>query len=144
VSPARDASQRARAPGPHRTGGNASRDIHQREGISKATHDITHGRGATAADSRPAAPSGLRRLATETKAAFKTTEFYAFLAVLAGLLIAGNTIEGKDGGADYFAADKIWLYVTLLTIGYMISRGLAKAGSRDPYWDERGDRNASH
>jgi hypothetical protein len=109
-----------------------------------ATHDITHGRGATAADSRPAAPSGLRRLATETKAAFKTTEFYAFLAVLAGLLIAGNTIEGKDGGADYFAADKIWLYVTLLTIGYMISRGLAKAGSRDPYWDERGDRNASH
>jgi hypothetical protein len=26
----------------------------------------------------------------------------------------------------------------------MISRGLAKAGSRDPYWDERGDRNASH
>jgi hypothetical protein len=109
-----------------------------------ATHDITHGRDATAADSRSAAPSGLRRLATETKAAFKTTEFYAFLAVLAGLLIAGNTIEGKDGGADYFAADKIWLYVTLLTIGYMISRGLAKAGSRDPYWDERGDRNASH
>jgi hypothetical protein len=88
--------------------------------------------------------SRMRRLTTETKAAFKTTEFYAFLAVLAGLLIAGNTIEGKDGGADYFAADKIWLYVTLLTIGYMVSRGLAKAGSRDPYWDERGDRNASH
>ena len=26
-------------------------------------------------------------------------------------------------------ADQAWLYVTLLTIGYMISRGLAKAGS---------------
>jgi hypothetical protein len=38
----------------------------------------------------------------------------------------------------------VWLYVTLLTIGYLISRGLAKAGSSDPYWDERGDRNASH
>ncbi len=51
------------------------------------------------------------------------------VSVLAGLLIAGNTIEGKDGGADYFAADKIWLYVTLLTIGYMVSRGLAKSGT---------------
>jgi len=109
-----------------------------------ATQDITRNRGAAAGQNHAARPGSLRRLATETKAAFKTTEFYAFLAVLAGLLIAGNTIEGKDGGADYFAADKIWLYVTLLTIGYMISRGLAKAGSRDPYWDERGDRNASH
>jgi hypothetical protein len=29
-----------------------------------------------------------------------------------------------------FLADKAWFYVTLLTIGYMISRGLAKAGTR--------------
>ena len=70
---------------------------------------------------------------TETKAAFKTTEFYAFLVVLAGILIAGNSIEGAEGGTDYFAGDKVWLYVTLLTIGYMVSRGLAKAGSREPY-----------
>lgn len=79
-----------------------------------------------------------RRLATETKAAVKTTEFYAYLAVLAGILLAGHTIEGQDGGADYFAGDKVWLYVTLLTIGYMVSRGLAKAGSHDPYWQESG------
>jgi len=26
-------------------------------------------------------------------------------------------------------ADKAWLYITLLTIGYLISRGLAKSGS---------------
>jgi hypothetical protein len=109
-----------------------------------ATHDITHGRGGAAVPNPSARPGTRRRLATETKAAFKTTEFYAFLAVLVGLLVAGNTIEGKDGGADYFAADKVWLYVTLLTIGYLVSRGLAKSGSRDPYWDERGDRNASH
>jgi hypothetical protein len=109
-----------------------------------STHDIRHDHGATAAHARPSRSGTLRRLATETKAAFKTTEFYAFLVVLAGLLIAGNTIEGKDGGADYFAADKVWLYVTLLTIGYMISRGLAKAGSRDPFWDESGDSNSSH
>ena len=34
------------------------------------------------------------------------------------ILIAGNSIEGDEGGGDFFAADKVWLYVTLLTIGY--------------------------
>ena len=109
-----------------------------------ATHDITQDRGATAGNSRPARAGALQRLATETKAAFKTTEFYAYLAAVAGVLIAGNMVEGEEGGADYFAADKVWLYVTLLTVGYMVSRGIAKAGSSDPYWGERGDRNASH
>ena len=78
-----------------------------------------------------------RRLVTETKASFKTTEFVAYLAVVVGLLIAGNTVEGQEGGADYFAADKVWLYITLLTVGYMISRGLAKAGSSQPYDEDR-------
>ncbi len=75
----------------------------------------------------------VRRVSTETKASFKTSELFAYLAVVVGLLIAGNTIEGQEGGGDYFAADKVWLYITLLTVGYMISRGLAKAGSREPY-----------
>ncbi len=34
-----------------------------------------------------------------------------------------------------FGAQEAWFYVTLLTIGYMISRGLAKSGSRDFYDD---------
>jgi hypothetical protein len=95
--------------------------------------------GAAEVENHAAPRSRVRRLSTETKAAFKTTEFFAYLAVVVGLLIAGNTVEGQEGGADYFAADKVWLYVTLLTIGYMVSRGLAKAGSRDPY-DDRGAR----
>jgi hypothetical protein len=33
---------------------------------------------------------------------------------------------------------------TILTVGYMVARGIAKAGTRDPYWDERGDRDADH
>jgi hypothetical protein len=28
-----------------------------------------------------------------------------------------------------FGAQEAWFYITLLTIGYMVSRGLAKAGS---------------
>ncbi len=88
--------------------------------------------------------SEARRLSTETKSPFKTSEMVAYAVTFISLLIVGNTVEGKDGGADYFAADKVWLYITLLTVGYMISRGLAKSGSRDPYWAERVDRNAGH
>ena len=98
------------------------------------------------ADTGARRPGLLRRLTTETKQAFKTTEFYAFLAAVIGVLIAGNAIEIAEGGTDYFTADKVWLYVTILTVGYMVSRGLAKSGSRDPYWDDRGrdhDRNGS-
>jgi len=85
---------------------------------------------------------GARRLATETKQFFKTSEWWAYVVVVIAILIAGNSIEGEEGGADIFAADKVWLYVTLLTIGYMLSRGIAKSGVRDPYWSERGDRDA--
>jgi len=88
-----------------------------------------------------------RRLATETKQAFKTTEFWAYIAVLIGLFIAGAVTDssttaatGADGSSatvspDALPADKVWLYAVILTVGYMVSRGLAKAGSRDPYWD---------
>jgi hypothetical protein len=32
-----------------------------------------------------------------------------------------------------FGAQEARFYVTLLTIGYMVSRGLAKSGSREPF-----------
>lgn len=48
--------------------------------------------------------------------------------------MASYLVEDTPGGrADYFLADKAWFYIVLLTIGYMISRGLAKSGSRDSY-----------
>jgi hypothetical protein len=88
--------------------------------------------GATTA--RPAH----RRLSTETKAAFKTTEFFAYLAVLAGILIAGAVVDSSDAGG--YGARQVWLYATILTVGYLVSRGLAKSGSRDPYDAGDGDR----
>ena len=70
----------------------------------------------------------------ETKPSFKTTELIVYVLAVIGVLIASNMVGdgAANNGADYFAADKAWLYVTLLTIGYMISRGLAKAGSHSP------------
>ena len=77
----------------------------------------------------------VRRLATETKAAFKTTEFFAFLAVLAGILISAAVVDEANAGG--IGAKQAWLYATILTVGYMVSRGLAKAGSRQPYDEDR-------
>jgi hypothetical protein len=74
------------------------------------------------------------RRETETKASFKTTEFFAFLAVLVGVLIAAAMVDEGDAGS--LGAKQAWLYVTILTVGYMVSRGLAKSGSRDPYTDD--------
>jgi len=78
-----------------------------------------------------------RRLTTETKASFKTTEFFAYLAVLFGILVSAAVIKGTGSNVDVFKADQAWLYATILTAGYMISRGLAKSGSREPYDADR-------
>jgi hypothetical protein len=66
----------------------------------------------------------------ETKSAFKTTELIVFVLSVLGVLIAAAVTDNRDDGQG-FGARSAWLYVTLLSIGYMISRGLAKAGSRE-------------
>jgi hypothetical protein len=77
-----------------------------------------------------------RRLSTETKSFFKTSEFWIYIAVVAGILIAGNSIDGAGRGSDYFNAAQVWLYIVIATLGYLVSRGIAKSGSRQPYWDD--------
>ena len=109
-----------------------------------ATSETSRGRIDGARTSNGTGTSTIRRLSTETKSFFKTSEFVAYVVTFVGILIAANAIENADGGRDFFTADKAWLYITILTVGYMISRGIAKAGVRDPYWAERGDSNASH
>ena len=107
-----------------------------------AATDITRGDARTGNNNRNSFGRAARRLVTETKQAFKTTEFWAMVALVVAILIAGNSIESAEGGPDIFAADKVWLYVTILGSAYMIRRGLAKSGSREPYYpeDTNGDR----
>jgi hypothetical protein len=87
----------------------------------------------------PANNGRVSRLSTETKAAFTTTEFIAYVVILVAMFIASAVVDNGDDGQG-FGADHVWMYANLLTIGYMISRGLAKSGSREYYDDE--DRNA--
>ena len=58
----------------------------------------------------------------ETKPAFKTTELVVWAVTVLAVLLAAAVTENLDG-------HDAWKYVTWLSVGYMISRGLAKAGS---------------
>jgi hypothetical protein len=64
------------------------------------------------------------RVSTETKSALKTTELVAYVVAVIGVLAASAFVDQSD-----FGSQEAWFYITLLTIGYMISRGLAKSGS---------------
>jgi hypothetical protein len=99
-----------------------------RSAVSTAGDGTVPAYGTTAATGRPR-----RRLSTETKSAFKTTEFWVYAAGVAAVLIASDLVGTASDHGDYFRADRAWLYIVILTIGYLISRGLAKSGSRDPY-----------
>ena len=83
----------------------------------------------------------IRRLTTETEQAFKTTEFWAMVGVIVAILVSAAAIKGGDtGGTDEFIARQAWLYVAIVAGAYLISRGLAKSGSSDPYTDTGDDR----
>ena len=68
----------------------------------------------------------------ETKWAPLTTEFWAMLGVIVATLIAAAV-------ADNFDAPRAWLIVGIVATGYIVSRGLAKAGTshRDDVRDSR-------
>jgi len=71
--------------------------------------------------------AGLER-STETKSSFKTSEFFVYLVAAAAILLASLIVDG-------FNATEGWMFFIYLSIGYMISRGLAKSGSPEPYRD---------
>jgi hypothetical protein len=73
-----------------------------------------------------------RDYTSETKPFFLTSEFLAFLLYLMGLAIAAFSSDDID--ARFF-----WWAATAATIGYMVSRGIAKSGSRSRAYDPRED-----
>ncbi|GAB2611102.1 UNVERIFIED_CONTAM: hypothetical protein RF653_18895 [Kocuria sp. CPCC 205316] len=87
-----------------------------------------------AATTATASDTGVRR-ATETKNATKTTELIAYLGVLVAIVVTATLVGdgGAEDGADLFDARQAMEYITYLTIGYLVARGLAKSGSREYY-----------
>jgi hypothetical protein len=72
-------------------------------------------------------PTRTRRTFTETRSGFKTSEFYVMLAFVVAVLIATYADE------DSLARDDGWLFATFAVISYVVSRGLAKLATREPY-----------
>jgi hypothetical protein len=88
-----------------------------------------------------AGPVRNRSRGEETKPSFKTSELVVYVLAVIGVLIASAVTgdAGTNNGGDIFAADKAWWFISLLTVGYLVCRGLAKSGSRSSGTDPRTD-----
>ena len=109
------------------TGNSGPRTTRPVTGTSNPTRPVT---GTDSPTRAVAYRDDERRHARETKPSFKTTELIVYLLSVLGVLIASWVVDVNDDG-QRFSAYQGWFLVTLLTIGYLISRGLAKSGSRD-------------
>jgi len=82
---------------------------------------------------RGRARDSFRREIRETKPSFMTTEFWAMILGVAALVVIYN--GAADVSLDLFRATMLG---TALAVGYIVSRGLAKSGTSDRNWDDRG------
>jgi hypothetical protein len=66
----------------------------------------------------------------ETKPFYLTSEFVASVLVIAGIAITAAS-------SDAFGAWRAWILITAVTVGYLVSRGIAKSGTRSNASDPR-------
>ena len=64
---------------------------------------------------------------SEARRSTATSEFWIFIVITAALLF----FTYQDSG-DSLSREEGWRYAAAITIGYLLSRGLAKAGSSEP------------
>jgi hypothetical protein len=88
----------------------------------------TYDTGAATGTYRPSE----RRTFTETKLGFKTSEFIMAVAAIVAVLIATYS-----DGDDTLTQNDGWRYAAWIAAAYIVSRGLAKLGVREPYAEER-------
>ncbi|TDC39297.1 hypothetical protein E1211_04745 [Micromonospora sp. 15K316] len=74
---------------------------------------------------------------TETKQAFLTTEFWVYAVVMAGVVIAAFWGGSDTNGLNINNPVQSWWILAVLTAGYLVSRGLSKAGSPKRSLSER-------
>lgn len=86
---------------------------------------ISTGTGTTTSPVRTPSRSSARHGVRETKPFYRTSEFLAYVVATALVLVVGYS------GSDEMNTYRTWQLVTFLTMAYVISRGLSKAGSRE-------------
>ncbi len=71
-----------------------------------------------------------RQYPIETKPFFLTSEFVGAVLAIAGIAITAAS-------SDAFGAWRAWILITAITVGYLVSRGIAKSGTRSHADDPR-------
>ncbi len=90
--------------------------------------------GASAGYAQAQTTHAPARRSTETKMSTKTTELIVYVVAVIAIIVTALVVGGDDKGSlDPFGAAEALRYITWLTIGYMIARGLAKSGSHESY-----------
>jgi hypothetical protein len=65
----------------------------------------------------------------ETKPFYMTSEFLVWFVCVLGVVIAGAVVGNGDHG-DTLRANTVWILITVISFGYIISRGISKAGTK--------------
>jgi hypothetical protein len=76
------------------------------------------------------ARGSIRRF-TETKLGFKTSEFYMMLLFVVAVIVAAYV-----SSSDALSREDGWRFASWVAAAYIVSRGLAKLGVREPYSDD--------
>ena len=66
---------------------------------------------------------------SETKGALKTTEFWVFIVIMIGILVAvvaAAVADSNDNGQG-FGAPQVWSLVAIVAVGFLLGRMLARA-----------------
>ncbi len=89
----------------------------------------------------PAAPAGHdvhrgSHRGTMSRPDWLKSELIAYVVAVLGVLLAAAIIGTSADRADHFRAAHAWTLITVLTVGYMVSRGIAKAGNARDRYDE--------
>ena len=71
-----------------------------------------------------------RQFPIETKPFFLTSEFVGAVLAILGIAITA-------AASDSFGAWRAWILITAVLVGYMVSRGIAKSGTRSNSSDPR-------
>ncbi|MCU1531880.1 MAG: hypothetical protein JWO49_1451 [Arthrobacter sp.] len=68
----------------------------------------------------------------DIKASTRTLEFVVYVAAVLATIITSAVVgdNASENGVDAFNASDALQYITWLTVGFMVARGLAKAGNR--------------
>jgi hypothetical protein len=72
------------------------------------------------------------RNANDIKISTRTLEFAVYVAAVIATIVTAAVVgdDASENGVDVFNANDAMQYITFLTVGLMVARGLAKAGNR--------------